>query len=309
MSTEPTTTTDGVIQHIWCSATITKKLEDVFVGLILLQAQQQANISEYVVYVTSLGGLPFSGVSLYTFLQSIPQKTRVYNMGMIASAAVPFFLGFKERYGVPHCSFMIHQTSIGKAMLPDQLTVSELETQKANLAATDTTTQQIVLSATTTIASKKLTPSAIRNAFVKSTTYDAAEAVERGFISRIRNAHAPGYGRCVHNRSIYGRAARVGLPLTRRGSHNEKGIPLGGRGFEDGVEAHRISTDPVAGRKRTPPRNAPSVRLAVFATSIWPTPGLVIAAHQVIVEGVLVRTIQRIRRAFGANGSTASAIL
>lgn len=60
-----------VVQHIWCSVGISKKMEDVFVGFILNQAGQ--NITEYVVYLDTMGGSPFSAVALYNFIKSIPE--------------------------------------------------------------------------------------------------------------------------------------------------------------------------------------------------------------------------------------------
>ena len=110
----PTQQPQNDVQHIWCSVGITKKMEDVFIGYILNQGQR---VSEYVVYLSTLGGSPFSGVTLYNFMKSIPQKTTVYNMGIVASAGVPFFLAFQNRVGVPDCSFMIHQTTLPRTSL------------------------------------------------------------------------------------------------------------------------------------------------------------------------------------------------
>ena len=87
------------IQHIWCSATINKKMEDVLVSWICNQAQNAVGISEYVIYLSTFGGSPHSAVNLYNFFKSIPQKTTAYNMGNIFSAGVPFFLGFQKRIG------------------------------------------------------------------------------------------------------------------------------------------------------------------------------------------------------------------
>src|SRR6266404_4296464 len=97
------------VQHIWCSVEISKKMEDFLVGWILQQAQNNAGITEYVIYLSTTGGNPFASISLYNFIKSIPQKTTVYNMGTVASAGVPFFLGFENRIGVPDCSYMVHQ--------------------------------------------------------------------------------------------------------------------------------------------------------------------------------------------------------
>lgn len=191
MNTPQAPTSLEKIQHIWCSVSITKKMEDVFIGFILNQAQTNLKISEYVVYLSTTGGSPFSGISLYNFIKSIPQKTTVYNMGNIASAGIPFFLGFKNRIGVPDCSFILHQTWISKAFLPDSLNVFELEKQVQNLSATDKQTQKIILKETANNASKKLTISTIKKAFTKTATYFANESQKFGFINKIELPKIP----------------------------------------------------------------------------------------------------------------------
>lgn len=181
----------GKVQHIWCSVNITKKMEDVFIGFILNQAQNKVNVSEYVVYLSTLGGSPFSAISLYNFVKSIHQKTTVYNMGNVASAGVPFFLGFQTKIGVPNCSFMIHQTTIPRLFLPEQINVFDLKTQMGNLSATDDKTHKIILKETLPHASKPLTLPAIKKASLQSTTYNVNEALKHGFIEKIELPKLP----------------------------------------------------------------------------------------------------------------------
>jgi ATP-dependent protease ClpP protease subunit len=186
---------EGKVQHIWCSVAITKKMEDVFVGLIINQAQSgQEEISEYVVYFSSLGGSPFSAISLYNFIKSIPQKTTIYNMGTVASAGVPFFLSFQNRIGVPDCSFMIHQTTIPRTILPEQVNVFDLDTQRANLIATDEKTQKIIHKETAPKAKSPLTKKTIEHAFLKTTTYHDNKALSHGFIDKIEIPKLPDTG-------------------------------------------------------------------------------------------------------------------
>jgi ATP-dependent protease ClpP protease subunit len=181
----PTISTDPIVRHIWCSVAITKKMEDIFVQYILGQASQGINVSEYVVYLSTTGGSPFSAISLYNFLKSLPQKTTVYNMGNVGSAGVTFFLGFQNRIGVPDSSFMIHQTTIDKKFITDQLTVFELRSQMDSLAATDTKTRIIIEKETKSRASKPMSKKFVEQAILKTTTFHTAEARERGFIDRV----------------------------------------------------------------------------------------------------------------------------
>ena len=185
----------GRVQHIWCSVSISKKMEDVFIGYIISQAQPgQEMISEYVVYLSTLGGSPISAINLYNFIKSIPQKTTVYNMGSVFSAGVPFFLGFQNRIGVPDCSFMIHQTTLPRTALPDQFNVFDLETQKATLSATDEKTQKIIQKETASRGTKNLTLTEIKKAFLKTTTYHAVEAQKFGFIDKVELPKLPDVG-------------------------------------------------------------------------------------------------------------------
>lgn len=179
------------VQHIWCSVEISKKMEDVLTGWILKQAQNNENITEYVLYLSTTGGNPFASISLYNFIKAIPQKTTVYNMGTVASAGVPFFLGFQNRIGVPDSSFMVHQTSMSKSFLPDNVTVFEMQTQQANLEATDDKAQKIIVKETANRGKKSLTPAAIKD---KTTFYDANEAQTLGFIEKIELPKIPNTG-------------------------------------------------------------------------------------------------------------------
>jgi ATP-dependent protease ClpP protease subunit len=181
----------NIVQHIWCSASITKKMEDVFIGFICSQAQQGKDISEYVVYLTTVGGNPFSAISLYNFLKSLPQKTTVYNMGTVYSAGVLFFLGFQNRRGVPDCSFMIHQTMLPKTSLPEWFNIFDLNTKEEELRAMDENTYRIIEKETSQQAASPLHLDDIEKAALKTTIYHAEEAVQRGFINKIEQPVIP----------------------------------------------------------------------------------------------------------------------
>ncbi|MDE1969989.1 MAG: ATP-dependent Clp protease proteolytic subunit [Patescibacteria group bacterium] len=183
------------IQHIWCSALITKKMEDVLIGFICNQAQDpKQKISEYIIYLSTLGGNPFYAVNLYNFIKSIPQKTTVYNMGNVSSAGVPFFLGFQNRIGVPNCDFMIHQTTLSRDVLPEQFNVFDIDTQRASLSAIDEKTQNIIHKETSSRSKKPLSLATIKQAFLKTTTYTATEAQKYGFIDKIELPKLPDTG-------------------------------------------------------------------------------------------------------------------
>ena len=182
------------IQHIWCSVGINKKMEDVLIGFICGQAQKGDEIDEYVVYLSTMGGSPYSGITLYNFIKSLPQKTTVYNMGNVASAGIQFFLGFQTRIGVPDCSFYIHQTSMPKVLLPEQVTVFDLQTELSSLSATDDKTKKIIIKETSGRGEKSLTKPQIKKAILESHTYHTVEAQKFGFIDKVELPVLPDTG-------------------------------------------------------------------------------------------------------------------
>ncbi len=128
---------------------------------------------------------PYAGVNLYSFLKSLSIKTTAYNMGMVASAGVPFFLGFDTRIGVPNCSFMVHQTTINRNSFPENVNVFEMQTQLQLLAGTDKKTQSIIEKETSAKTQTPLTATEVETAIERSQTYQANDALKYGFIERI----------------------------------------------------------------------------------------------------------------------------
>jgi ATP-dependent protease ClpP protease subunit len=176
-------------QHIWCNAAITKKMENIFVGYICNQIQNDYQVTDYIIYLSIIEGSAASAINLYNFMRSIPQTTTVYNMGSIASVGLPFFLGFKNRIGVPGCNFSIQQTSVSKGYLlehlSEQVNAVELENQKKGLDMIDKQTQEIILTETASRVPKLLDNKIVEKAFLNSVTYGANEAKEYGFIDKI----------------------------------------------------------------------------------------------------------------------------
>jgi ATP-dependent protease ClpP protease subunit len=115
-------------------------------------------------------------------------------MGSVASAGVPFFLGFQNRIGVPDCSFMLHQTTVPRIILPEQVNVFDLDTQRATLSATDNKTIKLIRKETENRGNRPLRISAIKSAILKSTTYHADEALSHGFIDRVEQPKLPETG-------------------------------------------------------------------------------------------------------------------
>src|SRR5215207_4315269 len=107
------------VQHIYCSAVISKKMCDALTSFVFSISAAKGGVDEFVVYLVTGGGNPSSGMELYNFFKTRPERTTIYNMSSVGSAGLLFFLGFQKRYSLPASSFMVHQTKFSKASLPD----------------------------------------------------------------------------------------------------------------------------------------------------------------------------------------------
>jgi ATP-dependent protease ClpP protease subunit len=138
----------AVVQHIYCSAIISKKMCDALTSYIFSVSAAKGEIEEFVVYLVTGGGNPSSGMELYSFFKARPERTTIYNMSSVDSAGVLFFLGFQRRFGVPASSFMVHQTKFSKAMLPEWYSYSDLKKSELELLAVDQKTHRVIAAET-----------------------------------------------------------------------------------------------------------------------------------------------------------------
>ena len=115
-----------IVQHVYCSVIISKKMCDALTSYVFLISAAKGGIDQFVVYLVRGGGNPSSGMELYNF-KARPERTTIYNVSSVDSAGVLFFLGFQRRFGLPASSFMVHQTKFSKASLPDWYSYSDLK--------------------------------------------------------------------------------------------------------------------------------------------------------------------------------------
>ena len=178
-------------QHIWCSASIDKRLEDILTGMIM----SRPDVTEYVLYLSTSGGNPFSAVNLYELFKSQSATTTAYNMGSISSAGVTFFLGFQKRVGVPFSTFSIHDTTMRKDFLsnifPQDVGVADLDLQKSALERTNIQTQRIIVEETSARSKEPFDMASIKQAFRESKNYDSTEAIKFGFIDKTEKPTIP----------------------------------------------------------------------------------------------------------------------
>ncbi len=175
---------EGTVQHIYCSAIISKKMCDVLTGYVLTAAAHEA-IEEFVLYLVTGGGHPGSGMELYSFFKARPERTTAYNMASVDSAGVLFFLGFARRFGTPASSFMVHQTKFSKAGLPDWYSHADLKRSELELLAVDQKTHRVIAAETAPKAQVPLSVDEVETAAARTTVYFAEDALRHGFIDEI----------------------------------------------------------------------------------------------------------------------------
>jgi len=174
-------------KHIYCSANITPKMHDVFVAFVLAQR----GVTEYVVYLTSPGGIAWAGFNLYSFIKSRPERTTVYNVGTVDSAALQFFLGFKRRLSVPIGTFMIHPTTFSKDGLPQFYSLFDARKASHELDSIETKTVNIILAETAGKGAEELNADGVRNAMFQTTIVPADRALHVGIIDAIEEPVLP----------------------------------------------------------------------------------------------------------------------
>jgi ATP-dependent protease ClpP protease subunit len=175
----------AVIQHIYCSAIISKKMCDALTSYIFSVSAAKGKIDEFVVYLLTGGGNPSSGMELYSFFKARPERTTIYNMSNVDSAGVLFFLGFERRFGVAASSFMVHQTKFSKALLPEWYSYSDLKKSELELLAVDQKTHRVIAAETAPRAEVPLSIEAVEAAAARTTIYFAEDAKRHGFIEDI----------------------------------------------------------------------------------------------------------------------------
>src|SRR3712207_992513 len=180
-----------VVQHIYCSAIISKKMCDALTSYIFSVSAAKGKIDEFVVYLVTGGGNPSSGMELYSFFKARPERTTIYNMSSVDSAGVLFFLGFERRLGVQACSFMVHQTKFSKAMLPEWYSYSDLKKSELELLAVDQKTHRVIATETSPKAQVPLIVEDVETAAARTTTYFAEDALRHGFIEAIATPTMP----------------------------------------------------------------------------------------------------------------------
>lgn len=132
----------------------------------------------------SNGGSVDAGVALYNFLESLPLKIVMHNIGSIDSIANVVFSAGKERYAVPHATFLFHGVTV---TLNSQTTISlpQLNEIRDRIHKNHSTIAGIICSKTA-IEEKE-----IKRLFSEGETKDVKFALEKGIIDKVKPAKIP----------------------------------------------------------------------------------------------------------------------
>jgi len=67
-----------IVQHIYCSAIISKKMCDALTSYVFSISAVKGGVDEFVVYLVTGGGNPSSGMELYYLFKARPERTTIY---------------------------------------------------------------------------------------------------------------------------------------------------------------------------------------------------------------------------------------
>lgn len=169
---------------------ISEETKNIFVQSIIDRRTNEPPITEILVFLNSTGGTPGPSYTLYNLLKNlIPENinTIVVNVGTVASAAVNFYLGFKERYCVLGSSFMIHNTVFNNVSGDHR----KLRLFADDNLAADERTRSIILRETSNTATKPFTDDKLIDFMDATTSFTDVRSIERGICHGIKNIHIP----------------------------------------------------------------------------------------------------------------------
>lgn len=139
---------------------------------------------ELYFFISSSGGNVFEGLSLAAYINALPMKTIMHNIGQIDSVATAIFASGKERIGSKDATFMFHGIAV-----PLQ-TASYLESQLKELYEGSIRSKENIARAISTYSNTALKD--IEKLMIDGGVILTAEqAKDKGFISNIEEPSIP----------------------------------------------------------------------------------------------------------------------
>lgn len=139
---------------------------------------------EFYILLSSNGGSVKDGVTLYNYINSLPVKITMHNIGLVNSIANVIFLAGDKRYAVPHSSFLFHGVGFNIDR-PARFEEKEIK-EKTKMIDRD---QKLISGI---IAEKtKLSLDETRKLFLETQTKTPGEAKNIDLIHEIKKADIP----------------------------------------------------------------------------------------------------------------------
>jgi ATP-dependent protease ClpP protease subunit len=149
-----------------------------------LANQMNEGEREFYILLSSPGGGTREGITLYNYLQSLPAKIITHNIGIIDSIGNIIFLAGKERYAVPHSSFLFHGVGFNIDQ-PARLEEKDLKEKIKIIERDEKLISEIIAEKT------KLSVEEIREIFLEAQTKTPEEAKKIGLIHEIKEVKIP----------------------------------------------------------------------------------------------------------------------
>jgi len=139
---------------------------------------------EFYFLFSSSGGVVRDGITLYNYMESLPAKIIMHNIGMVDSIANVVFMAGDERFAVPNSSFLFHGVGFSITQ-PTRLEMKELKERIKSIDRDQTLISQIIAN------KSNLSVDEIKNFFMELQTKTPEEAKKIDLIQDIKEVKIP----------------------------------------------------------------------------------------------------------------------
>lgn len=144
----------------------------------------ESEIKRLYLVMNSPGGSINAGITLYNYLRGIPLEVITHNIGQADSICNVVFLAGDKRYAAPATSFLFHGVSFG-ANDGASFSRSDIEERLSQIKQDEKRIKTIFAERTT------ISPTTTNRFFKSGRSLGTDEALELGFIHRVRHLNIP----------------------------------------------------------------------------------------------------------------------
>jgi len=168
--------------YINFSAEINPHTSEALMNFLADQANKGQK--EFYVLLSSGGGSVKDGVTLYNYIQALPAKFIMHNIGVVNSVANVIFLAADERYAVPSSSFLFH--GVGFDILqPARLELKDIRERMTTIEKDQKLISDIILKRT------KIKETELKEMFLEAAVKSPEQAKNLGLIQEIKESKIP----------------------------------------------------------------------------------------------------------------------